>query len=212
MAATPASRKQGRPPGPSLKGAATRRHVIDSAATVFAELGYDRARMSQLVEATGMTKGAVYFHFDSKEALALAVLEIKHQEWVAQVTERLAPIPPGRSRLQALLPVMLDLHSTDPSTWAISKLTQNLAELPATRPDVARLTRRWIELVAEVIRDAQELGECRPDSDPVATATVLVGAFDGIKAIHDAANTPDGPAFATTAEVFSTIVLGHLLR
>ena len=59
MAATPASRKQGRPPGPSLKGAATRRHVIDSAATVFAELGYDRARMSQLVEATGMTKGAV---------------------------------------------------------------------------------------------------------------------------------------------------------
>jgi AcrR family transcriptional regulator len=205
-------RPPGRPPGPTAKGSSTRRHIVDAAARVFAEVGYDKARMSDLVAATGMTKGAVYFHFDGKEALAVAVLEAKHQAWISDVERRLADIPPGGARLVALLPAMLVLHRDDPSTWAISKLNRNLTELPSTHASAATLMQRWIDLIAGLIRDAQHLGECSDHIDPVTAATVLIGAFDGLKAIHDTVGAKGGGApFAAVAELLNTMVLTYLL-
>ncbi|KRA30954.1 MULTISPECIES: TetR/AcrR family transcriptional regulator [unclassified Nocardioides] len=176
---TPAPRRVGRPPGPTQHGAASRERILDAAAAVFARLGYDKARMDDVVEASGMTKGSVYFHFTSKESLAVAVLTEKHAHWLDQVRARLAATPSGTERLEALLPAMVGLHRDDPYAWAVARLTQNLSELPATRPLAAELTRRWIDDVADLVRDALPVD---PTVDPVEVATLLVGAFDGLKA------------------------------
>jgi AcrR family transcriptional regulator len=206
------ARPPGRPPGRTAKGTSTRRHIVETAATVFADVGYDKARMSDLVAATGMTKGAVYFHFDSKESLAVAVLEAKHQAWISDVERRLADTPPGRARLVALLPAMLALHHEDPSTWAISKLNRNLTELPSMHGSAATLMQRWIDLIAGLIRDAQQSGECPDHIDPATVATVLIGAFDGLKAIHDTVSIDgDGESFAAAAELLNTMALTYLL-
>ncbi|WP_433684575.1 TetR family transcriptional regulator [Nocardia sp. CA-119907] len=178
---TPAQRRVGRPPGPTEHGAASRERILDAAAAVFAQVGYDRARMADVVEASRMTKGSVYFHFESKEALAVAVLTEKHAQWLDRVQARLATTPPGLRRLEALLPAMLDLHRDDPDAWVISRLAQNLAEVPATRTLAMELTRRWIDGVADLIRDAQHIGEVSGEVDPDVLATVLVGSFDGLK-------------------------------
>ncbi|HTQ18429.1 TetR/AcrR family transcriptional regulator [Mycobacterium sp.] len=209
MSTDTAPRPPGRPPGPTAKGTSTRRHIVEAAATVFADVGYDKARMSELVAATGMTKGAVYFHFDSKESLGVAVLEAKHQAWISDVERRLADTPPGRARLEALLPAMLALHSDDPSTWAISKLNRNLTELPSTHASAATLMQRWIDLIGGLIRDAQLLGECPDDIDPATAATVLIGAFDGLKAIHDTVSAT-GDSFTAAAELLKSMVLAYL--
>ncbi len=205
------ARQGGRPPGATAKGASTRRHIIDTAAGIFADIGYDKARMSELVAATGMTKGAVYFHFDSKESLALAVLEAKHQAWISDVEHRLQAAPPGRARLAGLLPAMQALHREDPSTWVISKLTRNLTELPSTHQHAAALTGRWIELIATLIRDAQHRGECPGHIDAATTATILIGAFDGLKAIHDTVSTGGDEPFTPASELLNTMLLAYLL-
>ncbi|MGW5930525.1 TetR family transcriptional regulator, partial [Streptomyces anulatus] len=57
------------------KGAATRRDILRAAARVFDAKGYSLARMDDVVRETGLTKGAVYFHFKSKAALAHAVVD-----------------------------------------------------------------------------------------------------------------------------------------
>jgi AcrR family transcriptional regulator len=177
-----ASRRVGRPPGPTRHGAASRARILDAAAAVFARMGYDKARMDDVVEASGMTKGSVYFHFTNKEALAVAVLTEKHAQWLDQVHTRLAAQPPGPERLDALLPAMLGLHRDDPYAWAVARLTQNLAELPTTRSLAAELTRRWIDDVAALVRDALP-DDASLTPDPVEVATFLVGAFDGLKAV-----------------------------
>jgi AcrR family transcriptional regulator len=207
--ATP-PRQPGRPPGPTAKGSTTRRHIIDAAATVFAEIGYDKARMSDLIAATGMTKGAVYFHFDSKEDLAVAVLEAKQDAWLAGVEAQLGDTSRGHARLVALLPAMLELHSRDPSTWAISKLTRNLTELPSTREAAAAQTRRWVDFIAALIRDAQRLGECPDHINPQTAATVLIGAFDGLKAVRDTVAPDDGQFFSKAAKLLNDMALRYL--
>ncbi len=53
----------------------TRRRVLDAAATVFAERGIASSSVSDIAAAAGLTKGAVYSNFDSKDELVLALME-----------------------------------------------------------------------------------------------------------------------------------------
>ena len=205
-------RTVGRPAGPTAKGAGTRAHIVDSAATVFADLGYDNARMSVLVDATGLTKGAVYFHFDSKESLALAVLEDKNREWVSKVRSALSSVPAGR-RLEALLPTMLTIHRDDPTVWAVSKLTRNLTDLGQDSPvrrRVAEVNQEWVDLVGAVVGEAQERGEVRADLDSVSVAIALIGAFDGLKALHDTLTEDGTEPFASGAQALGAMVVAGL--
>jgi AcrR family transcriptional regulator len=63
----------------------TRRTLIDQARKLFAKFGYGSVGLTQIVEATGVTKGALYHHFDGKAALFRAVLEDVHDEVGRQV-------------------------------------------------------------------------------------------------------------------------------
>ena len=58
------------------KGAATRAFLLQVAAEVFAERGYVETTMAELIARSGLTKGAFYFHFSSKDQLALAVVDL----------------------------------------------------------------------------------------------------------------------------------------
>ena len=62
---------------------ATREAIINGAAAVFEEHGYGSASLTQVSEAAGVTKGALYFHFKSKDDLARAVIEEQHRIAVA---------------------------------------------------------------------------------------------------------------------------------
>jgi TetR/AcrR family fatty acid metabolism transcriptional regulator len=49
--------------------------ILDAALRVFARLGFDQARMEDIVNEAGLSKGGVYWYFDSKEQIILDVLE-----------------------------------------------------------------------------------------------------------------------------------------
>ena len=53
----------------------TRRKILDGAAEIFLELGYSRSNINDISAKAAVTKGALYFHFDSKEAVAVAIVE-----------------------------------------------------------------------------------------------------------------------------------------
>lgn len=57
------------------RGQSTRRRIIDAATGIFAELGYEAASVDAVLRASGVSRGALYHHFDGKDALFAAVLE-----------------------------------------------------------------------------------------------------------------------------------------
>lgn len=57
------------------RGAVTRARLVDAATTVFAECGYNAARISDMVRLAGISQGNFYRHFQSKDEILLAVLE-----------------------------------------------------------------------------------------------------------------------------------------
>ena len=65
---------------------ATREAILHAAAEEFDRLGYERASLTAVLARAGLTKGAFYFHFPSKEAVAGALIERQSDLW-AQMRE-----------------------------------------------------------------------------------------------------------------------------
>jgi AcrR family transcriptional regulator len=77
-------------PGPAARTQAQRRErtrgaLIDAGRVLFAERGYAAAGREEIVERAGVTRGAMYHHFNSKEALFQAVYEVVEQELCAAI-------------------------------------------------------------------------------------------------------------------------------
>jgi AcrR family transcriptional regulator len=67
------------------RGQATRQHLIDTATALFTEQGYEGTSIEAVLQRSGVSRGALYHHFDTKDALFEAVLEAVEAE-IAQAT------------------------------------------------------------------------------------------------------------------------------
>ncbi len=75
----------------------TRRRILEEAYRLFVEHGYHGTSLSRLMEATGLSKGAIYHHFSSKEAIFVAVLAWKVEELLEALRTVDAPQPHRRA-------------------------------------------------------------------------------------------------------------------
>ena len=200
-------------PAVTPKGAATRAFILETAATVFAERGFADTTMAELIARSGLTKGAFYFHFESKEQLALTVLEAKQEHWFTTVHDRVAAEATAADQLRALGPAVAKLHRDDPSAFSASRLSRDLARIPGVAPLVRAHTREWIEFVAEIIARAQADGDARADLDPTTTAELLVAMTDGLKDLSDVLDPPTRArrAYERRMETASALVQTLLL-
>jgi TetR/AcrR family transcriptional repressor of nem operon len=64
-----------------IQGEQTRQKIIEAAAHLFARKGFYGTSISDLAQATELTKGAFYHHFESKEALFFAVIDMVRHTW-----------------------------------------------------------------------------------------------------------------------------------
>ncbi|MDX1328332.1 MAG: TetR/AcrR family transcriptional regulator, partial [Arenibacter sp.] len=73
----------------STKAERTTAYIIETVAPIFNKLGYVATSMSDLTEATGLTKGALYGNFENKESLALASFEYNSKKLLSKLDEQL---------------------------------------------------------------------------------------------------------------------------
>jgi len=160
----------------------TRAAIILAAADVFGALGYGGASMADICVAARLTKGALYFHFESKEALALAVIDVQHERAIALGDELLHSEQPG---LQVLLRMAFELARqlrTDPVSRAGIRLTMESSNLstPVVRP-----YEEWIDACDVLLRRAILDGDVRADVDVAAAARFISPAFTGVQIVSD---------------------------
>lgn len=84
------------------KAQRTTTYIIETVAPLFNKLGYVGTSMSDLTEATGLTKGALYGNFENKEALALASFEYSSKLLLAEIDKKLETPGTSLEKLYAL--------------------------------------------------------------------------------------------------------------
>ncbi len=162
---------------------ATREAILHAAAEEFDRLGYDRTSLTAVLTRAGLTKGAFYFHFPSKEAVAAALIERQDELW-AQVREawRARGLDP-LSSLHGMFAESADRMAADVVLRAGVRLN---AEREIGYPGVPSTHVMWEKLIATYLVEAAERGHLRPGVDPEAVARTLCGAALGARLISSA--------------------------
>jgi AcrR family transcriptional regulator len=155
----------------------TRQTILSSAARIFEEHGYQAATISQILSAAGVTKGALYFHFQSKGDLALGVLAEQDQRLI---------VPNRASKVQEVVDAVM-LHAyrlqTDPMVRAGVRLSM---DQQANGLDRSGPFLRWADVGQELLEKARGQGELLPHVVPVETAEVIVASFAGVQSMSQA--------------------------
>jgi AcrR family transcriptional regulator len=176
------------PPAATERGETTRRHILEVAAAAFADNGYAGTSLNDVIKDAGVTKGGFYFHFPSKEALALAVLRHKQEQWAGRVVSATMQQPRAIDQLRGMVEAVTALHEEDPSARAIDRLCLELSDDPALAPQMAPQFTTWIELASSLINKAQQEGDFRADVDPDVAAEIAVANFVGQASISKIAS------------------------
>jgi AcrR family transcriptional regulator len=151
----------------------TRRAILEAAGAVFDEYGYTSTTIAMVLERADVTKGALYFHFPSKESLAQAVLD-------EQVP--FGAVPPRPCKLQ---------ETIDMTFVVGQRLLDNALLRGSVRLAVDQATpsgvdhggpfRQWADRLTSLLEQARSQGELLPTVNPRQTVELLVGSFTGIQ-------------------------------
>jgi AcrR family transcriptional regulator len=85
---------------PMRKGEATRLRILEAAARQAAARGLTTVSLADVADGVGLSKSGLFKHFDSKEAMQLAIIELVCARFIDFVWTAAADEPPGRARLQ----------------------------------------------------------------------------------------------------------------
>lgn len=157
--------------------------IIETAARAFAEHGFEAVSLNELVAATGMSKGAFYFHFSTKEEVALAAFRSKQIELIERLAVEVDANADVVDQLTAILRRRAELVSNDPSLHCVIRLGGELSARSDAGSDYASFMETATNTLAGLIRRGIRSGEFRRQLDPEATARAIFAWIVGMDSL-----------------------------
>jgi AcrR family transcriptional regulator len=154
----------------------TYERVLDAAAAEFARRGYAETNLQEVATHIGLTKGALYGHFSSKEKLAGTLVEHLARTVRELAAQDVAPGSPAFDRLRSLTELLARGAGLDVRIGAALRLVSD--EIRAGSPPPDALTGLRMH-AADLVRVAQADGDIRPMLPPVAVAELLLALVFG---------------------------------
>ena len=149
--------------------------------------GFQSAGIDAILAATNVTKGALYYHFESKEALGYAIIE----EIVAKLPRDgwLLPLQQSKDKdpIDALIGIVQAIPARPSDVkggCALVNLAQEMSQLDEQfRKRLERIFHAWQEGIAMALRRGQHQGTVRRDLVPEETASFLIAMVEGYEVL-----------------------------
>ena len=170
----------------------TRERLLQAASREIYRLGFQSASLDTILAVAGVTKGALYYHFDSKEALGYAVADEVigpdvHVKWVRPFRSVKDPIEALIGAVQRIPVRLVDVRGG----CQLNNLAQEMSPLDAGfRKRLAMIFDAWREAVASVLREGQKCGSVRRDVEPADAAGFLIAMVEGYASLAKNAQDP----------------------
>jgi TetR/AcrR family transcriptional regulator, transcriptional repressor for nem operon len=165
----------------------TRKRLLEAAFQQVYRYGFQSAGIDTILAATNVTKGALYYHFDSKEALGHAIVD----EIVAKLVRDRWLLPLERSKDRNPIDVLIGIVRSIPTRpkdvrggCPLVNLAQEMSPLDEQfRKRLEKLFRAWREGVATLLRKGQSQGTVRRDLNADEAASFLVAMVEGYEVL-----------------------------
>lgn len=154
--------------------------------------GFRSADVDAILAAAGVTKGALYHHFDSKEALGYAVVDeivatMTYEKWVQPLENAPNPIDVLLRIIRSESLKKEDIEHGCP----LLNLSQEMSGLDeGFRSRTASVFREWHDAITAALREGQKRGVVRSDINASETATFLIAAYEGYVALGKNSQDP----------------------
>jgi AcrR family transcriptional regulator len=156
----------------------TRQHILRAASRQFARKSYSLVSLDDILADAEVTKGAMYFHFRSKHALAAAIIEYRFLLARASVDELIARRLSG---LETLIDISY-LVAVEDIGDDIARAGLNLLEsIGRTDGLQENMLGQWVDAFAAIAGKAIKDGDIIEDRDPRAIARLLVSMYLGLR-------------------------------
>jgi len=170
----------------------TRDLLLQAAFREIYRSGFQSAGVDAILAATNVTKGALYYHFDSKEALGHAVIEeiigpSLREKWLHPLRNGADPIDTliGIVRATSVRPEVVR------AGCPLNNLAQEMSPLDeGFRKRLAKVFHQWQQGTAMALRKGQSQGRVRRDLDPEGTASFLIAMYEGYVVLAKNAQDP----------------------
>jgi TetR/AcrR family transcriptional regulator, transcriptional repressor for nem operon len=172
----------------------TRQRLLQAAFREVYRYGFQSAGIDAILAATNVTKGALYYHFDSKEALGHAIIE----EILAEITRdrwmRPLRLSQGKNPVDALIGIVQAIPARPGDVkrgCPLVNLTQEMSQLNEEfRQRLESIFNAWQEGIATALREGQLAGTVRRDLVPEETASFLIAMVEGYEVLAKNAQDP----------------------
>jgi TetR/AcrR family transcriptional regulator, transcriptional repressor for nem operon len=177
----------------------TRQKLLWAAFREVYRYGFQNAGIDAILAATNVTKGALYYHFESKEALGHAIIE----EIIAEITRDrwIRPLEQSKDKnpIDALIGIVQAIPARPRDVkrgCPLANLTQEMSLIDEQfRKRLERIFQAWQEGVATALRKGQDTGTVRRDLVPEETASFLIAMVEGYEVV--AKNAQDAKVWNT---------------
>ncbi len=159
----------------------TRARLVQSTFQEVYKSGFRGTDLETILDRAGVTKGALYHYFDSKEELGYAIVDevltnITQEKWVE-------PLQNAEDPIDALAGV-IESTSLRPEYvrcgCPLNNLAQEMSPLDeGFRSRLEKVFKLWHSAVAGALREGQKRKLVRSDIEPKETATFLIAAYEG---------------------------------
>ncbi len=183
----------------------TRRRLLEAAFREVYERGFQSADLDAVLARAGVTKGALYYHFENKEALGYAIVD----EVIAEMTQQKWAVPLRQGNpIDTLIHIVestgVEAHEMR-GGCPFNNLAQEMSPLDeGFRKRLAKILAAWHRAVADAFRRGQQEGTVRKDIDVEDEATFVIAVYEGY--ISLAKNSQDQKLF----EGAKKRMVGHL--
>ncbi len=166
---------------PSERAEETRRRLVEAATTLFGEHGFHSTSLNDVIAAAGSTKGGFYFHFPSKAALALAVVEATRERFRREVFAAMELHELAADQLVSMVRAVAEVAAAS-TPGDFGRLCEELREEAEIPREAINPYGDWIVIVRELMARARAEGAfADPEIDVAVAAQFAVGAYIGVE-------------------------------
>ncbi len=160
-----------------LKGLETKRKLVQTAIELFAREGFDKVTVDDICKKVGVTKGAFYNHFKSKDEVILEEFKIMDEHYM-KVEEKLATLEDPLDKLRVFhleaIKLMAEMGVTLMKVVYHSQIAPHMKH-----PYLDNRERALYRITRDIVREGQEKGYIPPDYPSDYLASILINAFRG---------------------------------
>lgn len=185
---------------------ATRQQILRAASHQFARRPYHDVGLDDILADAELTKGAMYFHFKSKHALAVAIIDGQTEAGAVAVRDLLSR---GLSGLETLIDFSYLIAIKDIKTDVVRSGLNLMESVGLTDRIQERLFDRWIKALARVAEQAKAEGDINEQCDPQDIGRMMVSLHMGLR---KTSNLDDPQRFLLDLEKCWSLLLTGVLQ